>query len=164
MSEPLAPDMPSNADIRNRRAQAMRQMTENGVVNRTNGTPASIDFEVHEVPRADVQQSTDAQAFLATSNDQGRIFAQALSEAFGGVDSCISLSIDIAPRADFNQIAGDDGKIMMVTVHREDRTDHTFYLNADTIADIHPIERRPLFRATETAQNLTHYYRIYYPD
>jgi len=160
MQEPTQPDPLTPAQIRARRATHAAIIAAYGLSGPPAMVPAGCLFLEHEVIRAVVTQTEAARDYLAASSSQGRLFPQALGEAFGALDPDLVIALDVSPRAEHDDIDGDTGHILSITISHNVQQRHTFHTNAGHTQTIHPQTRLPVFSALETAKEIVRLYQI----
>src|SRR5258708_33304510 len=129
--------------------------------------PASKAFEPHELRRIPVTLTDAAQQVVLSSSAEGRIFPQALSELFGGVEGVKELQIDAVVRSQhfpsgpehFHPITGEEDRMLVIdVVHENGSIDaHRYVLNVRDLQEVHPAGRVG-FTAVATAQELVRLY------
>jgi hypothetical protein len=107
--------------------------------------PATIYFHEHTVSRIPVLLTAEVQSYIDGSTHEGRIFSQALAESF----SCFSVQLLLQLDAD----------AFVIHVESETGLIMTWKISADVLVSIDPYTRVPVFRAHETAQELSNLYR-----
>lgn len=162
MDEPIYPDALTPARIRDRRAAHRALVTQAGLHGPLHDGPAGCAFLEHEIVRVSVTQTDAAKAYLLQSNQQGRLFPLALSEVFGAIAPDVSIHLDVMPRAERQDIEGDDGHIITITVLKDGKQHHAFHQNAVHLVTIHPQTRMPVFNALNVARELGRLYQHLY--
>lgn len=112
---------------------------------------ASKAFEVHEVRRLPVTMTPTARSAIGASSSQGRLLPQALSEAFGLLDSVASLALDVTE---------EESPHLRITVLPGDTTFTPVSLSL-LVADLSVVreDRMPAFGALIAAQALVEQYQ-----
>jgi len=131
--------------------------------------PAGKRFTLADVRRVQVDVTAAAHGRIVASTQQGRLFPQALAEHFGAAGNVRKVTIDALPKSAFFPIApderdpltGGEPMLLVITVthaNHPDVPEHTWYVNAADLSDLHPRTHEPLFQAAQAAQEL---HRLY---
>lgn len=132
---------------------------------RTGQPGFSKTFHIEQMRRIPHEMSPETRHIITASSQEGRLFPQALSDAFGRNEHVTKLAIDIVRKGDHFPFCEDvDDEMFRIRVfddRYETGKERIFFVNMHDLRHYDALQRRPVMQAWEAACEVA---RLYYRE